>query len=542
MMPPRLQGAYRGRGFRLAAAVMLMALAGCGDFFHDAADPLPALVALDLRPAGPPPASADVAEQPAGRAFDQANRVRVRISTSAGPLLDVTRDIQPGQAEIRLPLRVDLPSGDVQAMVEVTLFLIGIPLFQGNASATLQRGRPLDLTIPLVGQPAQVVVTGPTGPVTALQEEVQFNAQALFATGDAIPGVQFSWGTATPNILQPLGGGRFRTVGEGTGQVSAAVGQASGFGQVVVAAVPTQLTIEPPSLDLIVGEEVTLVARVTDRNGQLLQRTVTWVSSGPQVASVTPQGVVRGQSSGNALVRGTAGPVTATIPVQVRVPLPVVATLPAGEVSGGQATLNGTVNPNGFAATGWFEYSLTSTFAEVATTPAVSVGDGRSPVAISALTDRLLPGRIYFYRAVGRNSFGEVRGGVQSFQTPGPPGAPVNVRYDYEFDGSDDLIFDIFWSAGAGVVETYEVQRAPEVCDTFGCGPGGWAPLITLPAAVTEHRDNTGVFTEQWYYYRVRACNSVGCSAFVEASFSGGAPPAGSGSRWEGSPIGNGSG
>jgi fibronectin type 3 domain-containing protein len=58
--------------------------------------------------------------------------------------------------------------------------------------------------------------------------------------------------------------------------------------------------------------------------------------------------------------------------------------------------------------------------------------------------------------------------------------------------------------------ESFEVQRAP---DNSGA-PGTWADIAVLPINTDSYTDS-GLTTQTTYWYRVRACNVVGCSAYT---------------------------
>lgn len=83
-----------------------------------------------------------------------------------------------------------------------------------------------------------------------------------------------------------------------------------------------------------------------------------------------------------------------------------------------QATLNGTVNPNGFDTHYYFQYGTSTSYGS--TTGEVNAGSGTSAVPASGTPTALSPGTIYHYRLVASNAAGTVYGGDQSLTTPGP--------------------------------------------------------------------------------------------------------------------------
>ena len=102
--------------------------------------------------------------------------------------------------------------------------------------------------------------------------------------------------------------------------------------------------------------------------------------------------------------------------VVVQFVYPRLVTLPANS-SNTIATLNGTVNPNGFSSTGWFEWGVGSRFNQ--TTVLVAMGSGTSPVALNANLTGLTAGLPYRYRLAASNNVGLVaRGAEVVFATP----------------------------------------------------------------------------------------------------------------------------
>lgn len=94
-----------------------------------------------------------------------------------------------------------------------------------------------------------------------------------------------------------------------------------GDGTVVEA---TGVTLDQPTLSLDVGESTTLLATVAPENAT--DKSVTWVSSDPAIATVDSVGVVTGIAAGNATitVTTTSGGFDASCEVTVTAPVPTV--------------------------------------------------------------------------------------------------------------------------------------------------------------------------------------------------------------------------
>jgi YHS domain-containing protein len=108
---------------------------------------------------------------------------------------------------------------------------------------------------------------------------------------------------------------------------------------------------------------------------------------------------------------------------------PLVATEVALDVGGAGATLAGTANPNGAAATGWFRLGDVSPSAcddsfgtRVPTSGGVALGAGAGPVGFEEPLTGLLPNFTYSYCAAAANLGGATFGAIRSFTTaPVPP-------------------------------------------------------------------------------------------------------------------------
>ncbi len=93
-----------------------------------------------------------------------------------------------------------------------------------------------------------------------------------------------------------------------------------------------------------------------------------------------------------------------------------VATLPAHGVTETSATLNGTANPDGLAASAWFEFGFTTNYGNVTTPQAL--GSGNAQTNFSQALTGLVAG-FYHFRVVVSNAFGLAVGTNQSFKTLG---------------------------------------------------------------------------------------------------------------------------
>lgn len=133
---------------------------------------------------------------------------------------------------------------------------------------------------------------------------------------------------------------------------------------------------------------------------------------------------------------------------------PSLTTTAASNVASTTATLNGTVNPEGQAATYSFQYGTTTSYGS--TTTVTSAGSGRNTQAENAGISSLAASTTYHFRIVSTNRNGSSDGSDQTFTTtsgqlepvqpdgiPGTWGTPI---FDDEFNGTS--LNTSLWSTG----------------------------------------------------------------------------------------------
>jgi plastocyanin len=112
-----------------------------------------------------------------------------------------------------------------------------------------------------------------------------------------------------------------------------------------------------------------------------------------------------------------SGTVTVTTPGA-----PTLATGTASAVGQTEATLNGTVNPQGKATSYSFNYGKTASYGESTGEESAEEGSANKPV--SAHLGSLSPGTTYHYQLVAKNAAGTTEGVDRTFTTVSPPGVP----------------------------------------------------------------------------------------------------------------------
>lgn len=107
--------------------------------------------------------------------------------------------------------------------------------------------------------------------------------------------------------------------------------------------------------------------------------------------------------------------------VVYKAPAPIVTTEAASSVTESAATLQGQVNPHGYATTYQFEYGTTTSYGTKVPTTAESVGSGKTNVAVSKAISGLKGNTTYHYRVSATNAYGTTPGLDKTFTTPKLP-------------------------------------------------------------------------------------------------------------------------
>ncbi|MFZ2151706.1 MAG: hypothetical protein WAV09_01205 [Minisyncoccia bacterium] len=118
-----------------------------------------------------------------------------------------------------------------------------------------------------------------------------------------------------------------------------------------------------------------------------------------------------GTINGSILDFKTTGPTSATAPK--------VETKDATGISSADATLHGLISANGTETKYWFEYSTDSLLGSVLlrTTPTETLGANSNNSSVKADVSNLASKTTYYFRLVGQNSQGTVRGDNTTFKT-----------------------------------------------------------------------------------------------------------------------------
>jgi hypothetical protein len=199
--------------------------------------------------------------------------------------------------------------------------------------------------------PPQVKLS-PANVVVAVGDSATVAAAVMNAKNELLPNQDVQWSSRDSNVATVLPSGVVRGRRVGRTAVIAQQGRTTSEAVVdVVAVTPTAVTVSPARLALRVGGSAVLTARATDANGRSLQRTITWSSSDPSVATVGGNGRVVAKGAGLATITAQSDQKQASADVQVD---SVVRAAGAGPVEDCQEYDPATLRIANRPGPGWF--------------------------------------------------------------------------------------------------------------------------------------------------------------------------------------------
>jgi peptidoglycan/xylan/chitin deacetylase (PgdA/CDA1 family) len=162
----------------------------------------------------------------------------------------------------------------------------------------------------------------------------------------------------------------------------------------------------------------------------------------------------------------------------VKTVAPATTTLAATNVTSTTVTLNGSVNPDGLAATGWFQWNPS----DGDTDTAQGVGSGTAAVALHANITGLTPSTAYSFHVYAWNSKGQKNGALMKFTTsaassPSPSPSPTGAGTIY-------LTFDDGPTAGYTNLVLNDLNAAGAHATFFEIGQSTYTASGICPSAV----------------------------------------------------------
>lgn len=172
-----------------------------------------------------------------------------------------------------------------------------------------------------LAEPASIVLSSTTVDLSWLTATHDLTATVLDDGGSAISGVTVTWSTDASAVATVSIQGRVTAVGNGTAEITAAVGALAATAVVTVRQIPTALVLSPDTLRLAGASATgTLTAVVEDAGGsEVAGVDVAFSSADAAVATVDVVGLVTAQGDGATYVTGQVAPGGSALTESVRV-------------------------------------------------------------------------------------------------------------------------------------------------------------------------------------------------------------------------------
>ncbi len=181
------------------------------------------------------------------------------------------------------------------------------------------------------GPVADVLIS--TIPLNQAMEELfigttrQLLAGPQNADGQFVPGHSVTWSSSNETVVSITQAGVATAVSSGTATISATAGGVTGTTEIKVRFPVGQVTVTPAGGTIRREGAIPLTANVVDGGGTpRTNRTVTWTSLSPAVATVSATGLVSGVTDGQAIIRATSEGVSGQATITV-FGSPVIATI-----------------------------------------------------------------------------------------------------------------------------------------------------------------------------------------------------------------------
>ena len=191
---------------------------------------------------------------------------------------------------------------------------------------------------------------------------------------------------------------------------------------------------------------------------------------------------------------------------------PQVSTLPATAVSTDSATLNGTVNPNGYTTSAWFQWGTTTNYGNL--TPVTDLGSATTALPLSAPLAGLTPGVTYHFRIAATNDYGLAYGSDQSFTTESLP-----TEFNYTINNGTVTITGYTGPGGAATIPD-TINGLPVTSIGNSALSGCWTlTSVTIPNSVTSIGDSAFAYCTGLRSITIpNSVTTIGSSAFYDCN------------------------
>jgi len=200
---------------------------------------------------------------------------------------------------------------------------------------------------------------------------------------------------------------------------------------------------------------------------------------------------------------------------------PTVVTTAATLLTSTTATVNGTVNANGFSTTVSFDYGLTVAYGTNVPGVPLTITGSTVTASLANLTG-LLPNTTYHFRINGTNLGGTVNGGDLTFTTATAP-PTVTTTAATPIGTTTATLNGIVNANNSSTTVFFDYGLTV----AYGTTVAGVPSPVTGSANTNVSAAITGLVTNTTYHFRVRGANVAGTSNGIDLTFLTGCPQPG---------------
>jgi uncharacterized protein YjdB len=172
--------------------------------------------------------------------------------------------------------------------------------------------------------PVTTITIDPTTDSLLIGDTIRLVGTAHDAGGRVMAGIRFGWSSDHEAIATVDAAGLLTAMGAGTAVVQATYGEHAGTATITVFEHPSSVVINPPQAQVRMGDRMSLKATLLDPGGNPQGGSVTYTSSDPSIATVSPSGTVTGVAEGTVTITATSGEKSGTATVVVSGQRPTV--------------------------------------------------------------------------------------------------------------------------------------------------------------------------------------------------------------------------
>ena len=257
--------------------------------------------------------------------------------SSFGETLQLSATVLDQNGQTIAGAAVNWASSD-NSVVTVDAAGVATSVRNGDATVTATSGSATGTaSITVAQRPAQIAVSPAAAMFESIGDTVRLMAEAADANGNAVADPSLDWTSENEAVATVDEGGLVTAAGNGSANITASSGSATGSAAITVTQVIVAMDVVPAATTLFsLGDTLRLVAAGVDANGHAAAGLdVTWISENDAVASVDADGLVTAVRTGSTDVfaesgeyRDSAGVTVAQLAAEVQMS-PSVDTLAA---------------------------------------------------------------------------------------------------------------------------------------------------------------------------------------------------------------------